>query len=139
MKDRRDLVLGWLSKADSDLTVLELALSAESALDTACFHAQQAAEKLLKAFLLDRQVAFPFTHDLPRLLLLCQAQDASFAVLLRFAELLTPYALELRYDDDFWPSLEVTREARDAALAIRRFVLQRLPPDLADELSRANP
>lgn len=133
MKDRRDLVLGWLRKADSDLAVLELAFNAETALDTACFHAQQAAEKLLKAFLLDRQVAFPFTHDLARLLLLCEAQDPSFAVLLSFAEVLTPYAVELRYDSEFWPSLEIARDARDATLAIRRFVLQRLPPDLADE------
>src|SRR5919198_194094 len=31
------------------------------------------------------------------------------------------------------------RQTQILALAIRRFVLQRLPPDLADELSRANP
>lgn len=99
-------------------------------MDTACFHAQQAAEKLLKAFLLDRQVAFPFTHDLVRLLLLCEGQDPSFAALLPVAELLTPYAVELRYDGEFWPSPGIVRDARDAALAIKSFVLERLPSDV---------
>jgi hypothetical protein len=39
MKERRDLVEGWVRKADSDLAALELAVRAEVALDTACFHA----------------------------------------------------------------------------------------------------
>ncbi len=47
MKERRDLVQGWLRKANSDLAVVELALNAGVALDTACFHAQQAAERAL--------------------------------------------------------------------------------------------
>src|SRR6478672_10821388 len=114
MKDRRDLVIGWLRKADSDLNVLELAINANTALDTACFHAQQAAEKLFKAFLLERQLQFPFTHDLTRLLRLCQAQDNSFAILFPSTEPLTPYAVELRYDGEFWPSVEVAVEAREA-------------------------
>ena len=68
MKDQRDLVRGWLRKAESDLAAVELALNAGLALDTACFHAQQGAEKLLKAYLLARGVEFPFTHNLTRLL-----------------------------------------------------------------------
>jgi hypothetical protein len=48
-------------------------------------------------------------------------------VLLAPADLLTPYAVELRYDSAFWPSIERAREARDAALTIKAFVLARLP------------
>ncbi len=106
---------------------MELAVSSETALDAACFHAQQSAEKLLKAYLIARNLDFPFTHNLARLLALCQTQDAEFATLAPLAESLTPFAVELRYDSDFWPSREVAREARDAALSIRRFVLGRLP------------
>ena len=42
----------------------------------ACFHAQQCAEKYLKAILISRQVAFSKTHDL--LLLNDQCEKAGF-------------------------------------------------------------
>ena len=43
---------------------------------------------------------------------------------------LTPYAVELRYDDSFWPSQEVAAEAQASALAVLSFVLDRLPPHI---------
>lgn len=45
--------------------------------DAACFHAPQAAEKYLKAFLLHHGTKFPFTHNLKRLVELCEGIDAS--------------------------------------------------------------
>lgn len=43
----------WLEKADHDLLNIRNNLAATNiSWDTVCFHAQQAAEKLLKAFLL---------------------------------------------------------------------------------------
>ena len=48
-----------------------------------------------------------------------------------YADALTPYATELRYDGEFWPSPETAEEALEAALAIKAFVLERLPPHLA--------
>jgi HEPN domain-containing protein len=128
MKGPDDLVRDWLRKAESDLTALDLAVSAGAALDTACFHAQQAAEKYVKAFLLARKVQFPFTHNLLRLVALCETQDPEFASLVPLAELLSPYAVELRYDAEFWPSLATARKAQEAALTFKEFVLQRLPP-----------
>jgi HEPN domain-containing protein len=44
MKEKADLVRGWLRKAASDVVSMEATLGAGS-LDGACFHAQQAAEK----------------------------------------------------------------------------------------------
>jgi hypothetical protein len=43
---------------------------------------------------------------------------------------LTPYAVELRYDDEFWPSVDTAREALDAALAIKSFVMDRLSTEI---------
>jgi len=124
-------VQGWIRKAESDLAVLELAVGAEVALDTACFHAQQTAEKYLKAYLLARNVPFPFTHNLVRLVALCETQDPQFATLTSYADSLTPFAAGLRYDGEFWPSMEAAEEALEAAVAIKQFVLQRIPPHLA--------
>ncbi len=132
MKRRRDLARDWVRKAESDLLALQFALDAGLALDAACFHAQQAAERLLKAYLIERDVDFPFTHNLSRLIALCRQQDATFDSLTPLATILTPYAVELRYDSEFWPEPDVAREARGAVLAIKGFVLQRLSVDLQD-------
>ena len=101
------------------------------ALDAACFHAQQAVEKCLKAFLVYHQRDFPYTHNLSKLVEICAGVDESFRSLIPLVAPLTPYAVELRYDDQFWPIREVAQEARSAALAVREFVLSRLPDDLS--------
>jgi HEPN domain-containing protein len=43
MRDRDDLTRGWIKKASSDMAAVD-ALIAAGSFDTACFHAQQAAE-----------------------------------------------------------------------------------------------
>lgn len=125
-RSRRDLAQGWLRKAESDFAALGLALRAGTALDTACFHAQQGAENVLKAYLIDQGLPFPFTHNLAKLLLLCQTRDPAFSSLADLANTLTPYAVELRYDSGFWPSAELAGEAQEAALTIKAFVMERL-------------
>jgi HEPN domain-containing protein len=129
MRNATDLVRGWLRKAQSDLTALEGSRQA-GAPDAACFHAQQAAEKLLNAFLTHHGTEFPFTHNLAKLVHLCAAIDPTFTELAPTAEPLTPYAVELRYDVEFWPSPEVVAEAQNAANTIREFVLAKLPEDV---------
>lgn len=125
MKERRDLVRGWLRKAQSDLVALDASIAA-GALDAAAFHSQQAAEKYLKAFLVSARREFPFTHNLAKLVSLCAAVDPAFKQLLATVEPLTPYAVELRYDADFWPSEDDARTARSLALQVRDLVMSRL-------------
>ncbi len=134
MKDRRDLVRSWVRKAESDLAAVELALAAGRALDTACFHAQQAGEKYLKAYLIHTGMDFPYIHNLEKLIDLCGQKDPAFLKLKLLAALLTPFAVELRYDDEFWPSLDTVEEARDAALKIKQLVVQRLPQKLIEDI-----
>jgi HEPN domain-containing protein len=128
MKSQVDLVKGWLRKAQSDLMVSSLCLNQGQALDAACFHAQQAAEKCLKAYLSGHNVTFPFTHNLEKLVELCVLNDSSFLSIKSIAQSLTPYAVELRYDDDFWPSQQAARQALDDARLVQQFVLARIPP-----------
>jgi len=140
MKTQADLVRGWLLKAESDLINARMCLSARQALDTVCFHAQQAAEKCLKAYLAACEVEFPFIHNLEKLIELCTQCDPSFLDIKPLGQELTPYAVELRYDDEFWPSFEIAQQALEAALAIQDFVMERIPTaqgmgDLANEQS----
>ena len=60
--------------------------------DAACFHAQQAAEKYLKAYLTDRDREVIHTHV---------EIDPAFSQLADAATLLTPFAVEARYDAEF--------------------------------------
>jgi len=57
----------WLQLADEDLAMARLALD-QGIYRQTCFHAQQAAEKALKALLLVRRGTYPRTHSLEDLL-----------------------------------------------------------------------
>ena len=60
-----DAAKRWLRFALDDLTVAEGAVArGDFAPHIACFHAQQCAEKALKAILVFLQIRFPFRHDL---------------------------------------------------------------------------
>ena len=57
-------VSAWLRKAEHDLLNIENNLAAKDIpWDTVCFHAQQAAEKVLKAFLISHGCDLSKTHD----------------------------------------------------------------------------
>lgn len=117
MKKKTDLVAGLVKKAKSDLQVIDASIKVGS-YDAACFHSQQAAEKLIKAFLTERESKYPFSHNLIRLLECCIELDASFTKMIDVISPLTPYAVELRYDFEFWPSVE---ESQDALLRVKKF------------------
>ncbi len=131
MKDAAELCRGLLRKANSDRIAMEASLAAQ-AFDAACFHAQQMTEKCLKAFLAHRSVAFPYTHNLTKLIEIAAGIEETFRSLLPTVAPLTPYAVELRYDDSFWPSRQAAEEARSLAMAVFRFVLDRLPAEFRE-------
>lgn len=130
MKTRADLVKGWLLKAESDFISARICLDAGKALDTACFHSQQAAEKYLKSYLTAYEIDFPFIHNLEKLIELCAGHDTSFADIKAFGQELTPYAVGLRYDNEFWPSIEIVDKALHSAAEIKDFVVNRLPEEM---------
>jgi HEPN domain-containing protein len=126
MKTKDDAVRGWVRKAQSDLTAMRSCRDG-GALDAACFHAQQAAEKILKAYLTACDIRFPFVHNLEQLADLCGSRDPQFSEIRDPAQRLTPYAVQLRYDDDFWPTEDIVERAMRNAETIIDFVTVRLP------------
>ena len=126
MKRQHDLVRGHLRKAESDLANLDMCIKNNCALDTDCFHAQQAAERALKAVLVHKEVQPPNTHNLMQLVSLASNLDAAFKTLRDDAALLTPFAVETRYDQDFWPTLDDAIEARQATIRIITFCQEHL-------------
>lgn len=89
----------WIAKAEGDFASAgrELRARKEPNYDAACFHAQQCAEKYLKARLTAGGVAFPRTHSLTALLHLLVPLGPEWADLKPDAAQLTAYAVEFRY------------------------------------------
>jgi HEPN domain-containing protein len=118
----------WLRKADNDFKNIRASLaSADPAWDTVCFHAQQAAEKCLKAFLVFLGALPPRTHDLGLLLRLAKDHDPTLDALRADCDSLTDYAVETRYPDVVEPDEAAARASVAAAERIRAAIRQRLP------------
>ena len=86
-----------LMSAERDISALRgMADAAVFADEIFGFHAQQAAEKLLKAWLALLGETYPTTHDLARLLAMLRERDVEAT---RFNELVeyTPFAVQFRY------------------------------------------
>jgi HEPN domain-containing protein len=107
----------WIDKAEGDFatSVREARARRAPNYDAACFHAQQCAEKYLKARLQEAGIAFPRTHDLEQLLNLILPIELSWEHLRSTLQLLTVYGVQVRY-----PGTSATRDmARDAIVAAR--------------------
>lgn len=90
----------WLTKTDDDLLVAELIRrGAPGAAWAACFHAQQAAKKALKAVLVVQGIDFPRSHALDRLAALLPA-DLRVRFDAQALEALTPWAIAGRYPEE---------------------------------------
>jgi HEPN domain-containing protein len=126
---RGELVRQWLEKAEDDWRLSHrLATDSESYPEATAFHAQQAVEKYLKAFLTWHQVEFPKTHDIKRLLRLASARDPSLTEELSDAADLTAYAVEYRYPGEYPPV--TTDDAASAVVVadrVRDQIRKRLP------------
>ncbi len=129
MSAESELARQWVAKARNDLLNADNNLKAEEIpFDTVCFHCQQAAEKLLKAFLVDKERPYSFTHDLLLLLEDILPLNPDAEALRDALALLMPYAVEIRYPDDlFFPSQEDAQEAREAAGEVLSWLQEALP------------
>jgi len=93
-----DFVQQWLSKAQKDLQAASVLLAADlDDYENVGFHAQQAAEKFIKAFLVRHQIEFPKTHDIAVLRELLAQVDQRTAERLAPAEALSPFGVTFRY------------------------------------------
>jgi HEPN domain-containing protein len=103
----------WLERARSDLALARAALTMlDVLLEDACFHAQQCAEKALKALLMERGIAFPRTHVIEMLLDLLKAEGVMIPDDVDEAFVLTQYAVQTRYPGAWDPV--TLKEARSA-------------------------
>ena len=117
-----DIVQNWLQRAKSDLQLGKAALHTKDVLpEDASFHAQQCAEKALKALLLSLEISFPKTHAIEVLLDLLKEEGYKIPNNVDEAFELSQYAVQTRYPGDWEP---VTKAEAIHSLERAAFVLR---------------
>ncbi|MBI5242296.1 MAG: HEPN domain-containing protein [Elusimicrobia bacterium] len=93
------ITLEWVSKAEGDYAVVEheCRIRKNRNNDAICFHAQQCAEKYLKARLSEAGIGFPKIHDLTILLNMARKLEPLWEAHRRDLAFLTDFAVKFRY------------------------------------------
>lgn len=110
----------WLNRAKSNLIQAKGEKPGVYREDL-CFQAQQAAEKSLKALLLQRGIRFPYVHDLAELIELLERHGERILPGIHEVARLTSYAVETRYPGLAEP---VTREEYEVAVTLAEEVVR---------------
>ena len=121
------LTLEWIEKAEGDFitTLREMRARKSPNYDASCFHAQQMAEKYLIAFLQEKEMPIPHTHNLIELLTLCSSNDPTLAVIRTDLVRLDRYAVRFRYPGET-ANKEEAKAAYQSAMAVRQLIRARL-------------
>ena len=119
------IVSEWVRKAENDLISAKhlLTLRENQPTDSICFHAQQCAEKYLKALLTFQGIDFARTHDIARLLGLIP-EGIAIELSDEKQALLTDYATTGRYPGAYETidpdeAQEAVRDAEGVRKAVR--------------------
>ncbi len=88
----------WIEFAERDFEVSKLlAETINPPLEIIAYHCQQAAERYLKAVLIEGNQPVPFIHDLGKLNIECQKINPELSVIQSICERLTPFGTVTRY------------------------------------------
>ena len=127
MKNPRANAERWLRQAEYDLGVAQKLLE-DSAFAYAAFHAEQSAQKSLKAYLLLGGRRFIPTHSVGELAQQAAALEASFGPLVDQAKRLDRHYLTSRYPDALpepaIPAEAYVRSDADEAVGISRKIFE---------------
>jgi len=104
----------WLRHARSDLGLAGMSKTRRLLYEHLCFHAQQAAEKALKAVLVHHGIRVPRSHDMAYLMSILPASVRVPPPLMELPAL-TKYAVQQRYPGELFP---LTAKHRRRALEL---------------------
>ena len=117
----------WVTKAEGDFLTAGRELRARKSpnYDAVCFHAQQCAEKYLKAMLQENERSIPKIHNLIELMLLCEEIDSSFEMLRADLITMERFSVLTRYPGES-AEKEDAKSAYAASGTTRTFIRQKL-------------
>jgi HEPN domain-containing protein len=135
MKPSRETGLRWLRQAEHDLSIAQNHQGRGDYSD-ACFMAEQASQKALKAFLVAQGRRSVPIHSVAQLAESCSQIDADFTLYIAPGRILDQYYIPTRYPDALAPPAvpfesyteEQGKKAVAAAKAIFSLVARKLKP-----------
>jgi HEPN domain-containing protein len=126
-RDSRDLARVIAANAERDAVAVEkLAPDAELADDVVGLHAQQAAEKYLKAVLAHRGIGYRRVHSITYLLGLLADHEVPPPPRAEELETFTPWAPQARYDVDLGDATLDRRAATELVRGVREWAQAQL-------------
>lgn len=126
-KSKEDIVSSWIKKANRDLEVSKRELKLSNPYtDIICFHAQQTAEKYMKAYLIWLDIEFQKTHGVEDLVILASKKDPSILELKDSGAELSSFAVLVRYPEFEEPSIEDTITTVKIAEKFKNFINKKL-------------
>lgn len=115
----------WIKIAHDDLLAAKGLLNLEL-FSAVAYHAQQSAEKALKAYLVLKRNPAIKTHDLLQLIELCMKFDKDFETIYNPAKHLNPFSTKFRYPSEYdIPDFNDAEAAIKQAQEILNFVIQK--------------
>jgi HEPN domain-containing protein len=96
----------WITRAYSNLNLAEKGRGKDVMLEDLCFNTQQAAEKALKAVCLFKELDFPKTHSIVRLLDIIESSGVVIPEIVKSGDILTQFAVQTRYPVRWKKSLQ---------------------------------
>lgn len=119
----------WLQKGEQDLKAAEYLLQAKPPFtESACFHAQQCAEKVLKTFLISKEVRPWKTHSIKEIGVEAVKFEPLLQKYISAAEKLSDYAVTVRYPgEDDPPTYKEAMDCVKVAKDLYQQVVSRLP------------
>jgi HEPN domain-containing protein len=129
MDAKLSLARKWVMKARRDLlSAKKLARGKDPYFDTAIYHCQQSAEKVIKGWLVYHDISFEKTHDLRLLVMLASEVELKFKPWLDVAVQISPYATAYRYPGEVLePTEKEFSRAFKIVSALYEFVCSMLP------------
>jgi HEPN domain-containing protein len=134
--DKNSIVKSWHEYANNDLIAAKYLLGLHPLkLEIISYHCQQSAEKILKGFLISKDIEPPRSHDLRLLWRMCEELADGFDDIENECVRLSAYGVQVRYPLEIELTESDMRQALSDADHIMAFISQRLEL-LLDEMKK---
>ncbi|MCL2772744.1 MAG: HEPN domain-containing protein [Oscillospiraceae bacterium] len=122
------LVAEWIKFSDTDLIIAKHLYDTLKllSLETICYHCQQSAEKILKAYLINSKIKPAKTHDLILLRAECEKIGSSFAEIADECIDLNDYSSQPRYPFEIQITENLALSAIQDSEKINEFVKEKI-------------
>lgn len=126
--DRNEELRQWFELSKQDLGIAKHLLNTYRPTpdETICFHCQQSAKKDLKGYLFSRNIELEKTHDLPKLLTMCIAENSEFTKFAKQVVFLSRYSVMPRYPNEIQINDDDAASSVRFADYIKKFILSKV-------------